>query len=76
MSDYGKALGERLRAERNGQGLSLREVEAKSGGRWNSVTVGSYERGDRAIGVERLAELAGFYGIPVVDLLPDAGGAS
>jgi transcriptional regulator with XRE-family HTH domain len=34
------------------------------------VVVGSYERGDRAVSVQRLAELADFYGVPVSDLLP------
>ena len=32
--------------------------------------VGSYERGDRAVTVQRLAELADFYGVPVSELLP------
>ena len=33
--------------------------------------VGSYERGDRAITVAKLADLAEFYGVPVGELLPD-----
>jgi transcriptional regulator with XRE-family HTH domain len=53
------------------QGLSLQGVELKSGGRWKAVVVGSYERGDRAITVQRLAELAAFYGVPVSEVLPD-----
>ena len=40
-------------------------------GRWKAVVVGSYERGDRAVTVQRLAELADFYGVPVSELLPD-----
>jgi transcriptional regulator with XRE-family HTH domain len=70
MSDYAKALGARLRAIRAQQGLSLHGVEEKSRGRWKAVVVGSYERGDRAVTVQRLAELAEFYGVPVVELLP------
>lgn len=36
--------------------------------------VGSYERGDRALSVQRLCGLADFYGVAVSDLLPaDAG---
>jgi transcriptional regulator with XRE-family HTH domain len=34
--------------------------------------VGSYERGDRNVTVEKLAELAEFYGIPASELLPAA----
>jgi hypothetical protein len=54
------------------QGLSLHGVEEKSEGRWKAVVVGSYERGDRAVTVARLAELADFYGIPVAELLPES----
>ena len=71
MTDYAKALGTRLRAIRTQQGLSLHGVEEKSQGRWKAVVVGSYERGDRAVTVQRLAELADFYGVPVSELLPD-----
>ena len=69
-SEYARALGARLRAIRTQQGLSLHRVEEKSSGRWKAVVVGSYERGDRAVTVARLAELAAFYGVPVAELLP------
>ncbi|MDZ7578980.1 MAG: transcriptional regulator [Candidatus Nanopelagicales bacterium] len=69
-SDYAKALGARLRAIRQQQGLSLQGVEEKSGSRWKAVVVGSYERGDRAITVAKLAALAEFYAVPVTELLP------
>jgi transcriptional regulator with XRE-family HTH domain len=71
MSDYAKALGSRLRAIRTQQGLSLHGVEEKSRGRWKAVVVGSYERGDRAVTVQRLAELAEFYNVPIQELLPE-----
>ncbi len=67
---YAKALGARLRAIRMQRHLSLHGVERKSAGKWKAVVVGSYERGDRAVSVQRLAELADFYGVPVSDLLP------
>ena len=76
MSDYAKVLGSRLRAIRTQQGLSLQGVEEKSKGRWKAVVVGSYERGDRAVTVQRLSELAGFYGIPVRELLPEGHATS
>lgn len=71
MSEYAKALGAKLRGIRQQQGLSLHGVELKSIGRWKAVVVGSYERGDRAVTVQKLAELADFYGIPVAELLPE-----
>lgn len=71
-SEYAVALGARLRAVRNQHGLSLHGVAEKSGGGLTVIMVGSYERGDRAVTVERLAELASFYGVTVGDLLPDA----
>ncbi len=75
-SDYARALGARLRASRTQQGLSLHGVEKKSKGRWKAVVVGSYERGDRAVTVQKLAELADFYGVPVGELLPEGRTAS
>src|SRR3954447_13676949 len=71
-TEYARALGGRLRAIRTQQGLSLHGVEEKSSGRWKAVVVGSYERGDRAVTVQRLAELADFYSVPISELLPDA----
>ena len=77
---YAKTLGARLRAIRLQQDLSLSAVEARSGGKWKAVVVGSYERGDRAITVAKLAELADFYGVPMVELVPEgmprSGGAA
>jgi transcriptional regulator with XRE-family HTH domain len=74
--EYARALGGRLRAVRSQQRLSLHGVERKSGGKWKAVVVGSYERGDRAVSVARLAELAEFYGVPISELLPseESGG--
>jgi len=76
VSEYAKALGTKLRAIRTQQGLSLHGVEDKSQGRWKAVVVGSYERGDRAVTVQRLSELAEFYGVPVGELLPEGISAS
>jgi transcriptional regulator with XRE-family HTH domain len=70
-SEFAKQLGARLRAIRQQQGLSLQGVEEKSNGRWKAVVVGSYERGDRAVTVNRLAEIADFYRVPVSELLPE-----
>src|SRR6201999_1943273 len=75
-SEYAKQLGGKLRAIRTQQGLSLHGVEEKSQGRWKAVVVGSYERGSRAVTVQRLSELADFYGVPVAELLPEGGDAA
>ncbi|MBW3663279.1 MAG: transcriptional regulator [Actinobacteria bacterium] len=69
--EYQQALGDRLRAIRQQQGLTLQQVEERSGGQWKAVVVGSYERGDRAVSVSKLAQLAEFYGVPVGELLPE-----
>ena len=73
--EYARSLGSRLRAVRSQQRLSLHGVERKSGGKWKAVVVGSYERGDRAVSVSRLAELADFYGVPISELLPNEDGS-
>jgi transcriptional regulator with XRE-family HTH domain len=70
-ADYQQRLGAKLRAVRRAQGLRLQDVEERSDGRFKAVVVGSYERGDRAVSAHRLAALAGFYGVPIADLLPD-----
>lgn len=74
--DYQRALGERLRAVRRARGLSQAAVAHQSGGAWPAAVIGSYERGDRAITVGRLAALAAFYELPPVALLPGGDGAA
>ncbi len=76
VGEYARELGVRLRAIRQQQGLSLPGVEQKSDGRWKAVVVGSYERGNRAVTVLKLAELAQFYGVPLAELLPSGGSAT
>lgn len=69
-----RRLGARLRSVRVQQGLSLAQVEDASDGRWKAVVVGAYERGDRSVTIGRLADLARFYRVPLVHLLPDGPG--
>lgn len=42
-----------------------------SGGRFRAVTVGTWERGERAVSVERLAELAAFYRVGMWAMVPE-----
>jgi transcriptional regulator with XRE-family HTH domain len=73
--DYSMALGARLRAVRRQLGMTLEQVEQRSQGRFKMIVVGSYERADRAITVQRLADLAEFYGVRTEQLLPGDGAA-
>ena len=75
-SEYQRRLGERLRAIRTQQDLTLQQVEERSEGQWKAVVIGAYERGDRAISATKLAELARFYGVPVTELLPEPAAGS
>jgi len=51
--------------------MSLHDVQQASAGKWKAAVVGAYERGDRNVTIARLAELAEFYGVPVMELLPE-----
>jgi transcriptional regulator with XRE-family HTH domain len=63
-------IGERLRAIRRQQGLSLHDVEAKSLQEFKASVLGAYERGERALSVTRLLRLAELYDVPADQLLP------
>ena len=73
VEDYAKAVGERLRRIRIQKGMSLQDVQQASEGRWKAAVVGAYERGDRNVTIARLSELAGFYAVPMSEILPDDG---
>src|SRR5262245_38222735 len=68
--EYGRKVGERLRAIRRQKRLSLQEVESASNHEFKASVLGAYERGERAISVPRLQRLARFYSVPVDQLLP------
>jgi transcriptional regulator with XRE-family HTH domain len=63
-------IGDRLRAIRRQQGLSLHDVEARSGQEFKASVLGAYERGERALSVSRLLRLAELYEVPSDQLLP------
>lgn len=54
-----------IRELRKKKGLTLKECEELSRGRFKAVVMGSYERGTRAISLERLQEIADFYEVPI-----------
>src|SRR3954454_5492827 len=70
--EYARQLGARLRAIREQRGWSLRDVHEASQGRFTGSAVGTYERGERGISVQRLSELAQLYGVPVERFLPES----
>jgi len=70
VEDFNFALGQRLRAARRHRGWSLGDVESQTEGEFKASVVGAYERGERAISVQRFARLSDIYGTPASDLLP------
>lgn len=70
VEDFNYALGQRLRAARRHRGWSLGDVESQTDGEFKASVVGAYERGERAISVQRFARLSEIYGTPASDLLP------
>ena len=58
-------IGARLKHIRRQQGLTLKQIEIKSRGKWKAVVIGSYERGTRSLSVAKAEELASFYGVPL-----------
>lgn len=70
VNKFSISLGQRLRAARRQRGWSLGEVEGQTEGEFKASVVGAYERGERAISVQRFVRLAETYGVPAVDLLP------
>lgn len=70
---YARAVGQNLRRIRQQKGMSLADVQERSGGKWKAAVVGAYERGDRNVTIGRLAELAAFYEVPITEILPNEG---
>ena len=55
--------GRALRRARRARGWTLRDVGSRSDGQFKSTAVASYERGERAISLERFCELTRLYGM-------------
>jgi hypothetical protein len=55
----------KLREIRRKRGLTLHAFEALSEGRVKAVVLGSYERGTRAVSLERLELIAALYEVPI-----------
>jgi transcriptional regulator with XRE-family HTH domain len=72
-ASYNQAVGRRLRAIRRQKRLSLQEVEALSSYEFKASVLGAYERGERSLSLPRMHRLAAVYGVPIEQLLPEAG---
>ncbi len=70
VEHFNVSLGQRLRAARRQRGWSLGDVETRTDGEFKASVVGAYERGERAISVQRFVRLAESYGVPASELLP------
>lgn len=68
---FGREIGRILRRARESRGLTLRQASIVSGGRFAPTSLASYERGERAISVERFCQLAEVYGMPAERLLAE-----
>lgn len=64
-------VGRVLRHARQSRGLTLRDVGLRSGGAFKPTAVAGYERGERAISLERLFELCRLYEIPPERLIAE-----
>lgn len=60
-SKVAKRAGRKLRALREGRGLSLADVEARTG--MDRSNIARYERGEGATSLDRYEDLAKFYGL-------------
>jgi len=69
--EYSVRVGERLRAIRLQRGMSLQDVHSATNGEFKAAVLGAYERGERSLSLPRLKRLAGYYEVPVSQLLPE-----
>jgi transcriptional regulator with XRE-family HTH domain len=70
MDQFSVLLGQRLRVARRQRGWSLGEVETHTKGEFKASVVGAYERGERAISVQRFVRISEVYGFAPAELLP------
>jgi transcriptional regulator with XRE-family HTH domain len=69
--EYSVKVGERLRAIRRQRAMSLQDVHRATDGEFKAAVLGAYERGERSLSLPRLKRLAGYYEVPVSQLLPE-----
>jgi transcriptional regulator with XRE-family HTH domain len=67
--DLAREIGRALRQVRVAHGLTLRSAARRSGSRFKPSSIAGYERGERAITVQRFCDLAEVYGVDPARLL-------
>ncbi len=72
VRQFNKLLGANLRDVRKSSGWSLADVTAETHGEFKGSVLGAYERGERAMTVERLSRLCEFYGVHPISVIPHA----
>lgn len=71
MGRIAQEIGRALRRARLARDLTLRQVSTLSHGRYKPTSVAGYERGERAISLQRFCELCELYDVPPQTLLAD-----
>jgi transcriptional regulator with XRE-family HTH domain len=71
MGGIGLEIGKGLRRARRARGFTLRDVSRLSEGKYKPTSVAGYERGERAISLERFCDLCRLYGVPPPALLAE-----
>jgi len=72
VSEFNRQLGANLRDVRKSSGWSLRDVTTETHNDFKTSVLGAYERGERAMTVERLSQLCEFYGVHPISVIPHA----
>ncbi len=67
--DLSREIGRALRHVRRARGMTLRSASRFSRGRFKPSSIAGYERGERAITVQRFCDLAEVYGVEPARLL-------
>jgi transcriptional regulator with XRE-family HTH domain len=69
MDQQLEEISARLRTIRRSKKLTLADIEKLSKGALHAISLGSYERGDRALTIKKAIQIAAFYEIPLAYLL-------
>jgi len=64
-------IGRALRRIRTERGMTLREVADASGGTFKATSIAGYERGERAISLERFLMLCQLYGVAAEQVIDE-----